>query len=191
MSQGLELLTPPVSEPVTLAEAKAHLRVEHSADDGLLGGMIAAARLVIEQQTGRALLPQSWRLWCDAWPAADLLVLPKPPLRSVSAILLYGADDASTVWPSAAYRVESAAQPGQIQLREGQSWPSLSRMRSGLSVSFVVGYADAAAVPETLKLAIKQLVAHWYEQRGEATANVAEIPFGVTALLSPYRQVQL
>jgi uncharacterized phiE125 gp8 family phage protein len=191
MSQGLELLTPPVSEPVTLAEAKAHLRVEHSADDGLLGGMIAAARLVIEQQTGRALLPQSWRLWCDAWPAADLLVLPKPPLRSVSAILLYGADDASTVWPSAAYRVESAAQPGQIQLREGQSWPSLSRMRSGLSVSFVAGYADAAAVPETLKLAIKQLVAHWYEQRGEATANVAEIPFGVTALLSPYRQVQL
>lgn len=191
MSQGLELLTPPASELVTLAEAKAHLRVEHNVDDSLLNGLITAARLFVEQQTGRALLPQTWRLWGDAWPEAAVLQLPKPPLRSVSAILIYAPDDSSTVWSSSDYRVEVAAQPGQIQLREGQSWPSLSRSRSSFSITFVAGYADAVAVPEVLKLAIKQLVAHWYEQRGEATTHSTEIPFGVTALLAPYRLVQL
>jgi len=191
MSQGLELLTPPTSELVTLAEAKAHLRVEHNVDDSLLSGLITAARLFVEQQTGRALLSQTWRLWGDAWPEAAVLPLPKPPLRSVSTILIYAADDSSTVWSGSAYRVEVATQPGQIQLREGQSWPSLGRSCSSFSITFVAGYADAAAVPEVLKLAIKQLVTHWYEQRGEVTAHGAEIPFGVTALLAPYRMVQL
>lgn len=191
MSQGIELLTPPVSEPVTLAEVKAHLRVEQNADDSLLSALITAARLLVEQQTGRALLPQTWRLWLDMWPDDVKLVLPKPPLRSVTNVTLYAADDSSAVWTSSAYRVDSAVQLGQIQLREGQGWPSLSRSQSGLSITFVAGYADATSVPEPLKLAIKHLVAHWYERRGEATGHLAEVPFGATALIAPYRLVQL
>lgn len=71
------LLTPPAAEPLSLAQAKAFLRVEHDDDDELIAALIAGSRLHIEAQTRRALMTQSWRLVRDAWPQDGLVeVLP-------------------------------------------------------------------------------------------------------------------
>ncbi len=206
---GLELVSGPVVEPVSLSDIKAQARIDGTADDAFLNTLIVAARQWAEQYTGCALLTQSWRLWLDQWPvgsdpwwdgtrdgaivaaAAQAISLPKAPLQNVTEVRVYQADDTSTVWPAGAYQVDNIARPGRLVLRAGQSWPSPGRAAQGVAVSFVAGYASAAAVPEPIKAALKQLVAHWYEQRGEATPPMVEAPYGVRALLNPYRMRQL
>ncbi len=79
------LLAGPASEPVTLADAKTFLRVDHDADDVLIGSLIAAARRLVETATRRALITQTWRLVRDAWPAGGRLRVLPAPLRGVVA----------------------------------------------------------------------------------------------------------
>lgn len=58
---------PAAAEPVTLAEAKQHLVVIHDADDTLILAYIAAAREVVEQQTGYALVAATYD-WTPGLP---------------------------------------------------------------------------------------------------------------------------
>lgn len=205
---GLELVSGPVAEPVSLDEVKTQARIDGTADDAFLGTLIVAARQWTEQYTGRALMTQNWRLWLDQWPvgndpwwegtregsivaaAAQVLSLPKAPLQSVTEVRVYQGDDSSTVWPGSAYQVDNAAAPGRLILRAGQSWPIPGRAAQGIAVLFIAGYANAAAVPEPVKAALRQLVTHWYEQRGETAPPPVEAPYGVRALLNPYRMRQ-
>src|SRR4051812_37958797 len=86
------LLTAPAIEPVSLAEAKAFLRVEHDDDDGVIAALVAGARIYVEAQTRRALITQSWRLSLDAWPASGRIEVRPAPLRSLSAARVYRFD---------------------------------------------------------------------------------------------------
>ena len=190
MIVGLERIVAPVAEPVSLEEIKAQARVDDGGEDALLTGLIVAAREWVELYTGRAVMTQTWRLWLQQWPIDRAFVeVPRMPLQSVSQVMLYAADETSSVWSSAAYSVDQAA--GRMWLRDGQAWPLAGRAMRGISVDFVAGYADSAHVPEAIKLAIRQLVTHWFEQRGEAGEMLREIPFGVAALLAAYRKVSL
>src|SRR5690349_16359269 len=90
---SLSLITPPVGEPVTLADAKAHLKIDTSDDDALIGQLITAARARVEWHTGRALMTQSWILWLDRWPDDGIVAIPLAPLAAVTAVTLYGRDD--------------------------------------------------------------------------------------------------
>ena len=47
------LLAGPAMEPVLLAEMKAHLRLDGTAEDDLLGALIAAARVAVETEIRR------------------------------------------------------------------------------------------------------------------------------------------
>src|SRR5690242_14642320 len=77
------LLTPPAVEPLSLAEAKAFLRVEHDDDDDIIAALIAGARIHVEAQTRRALITQSWRLVRDCWPQDGRIEVRPAPLRSL------------------------------------------------------------------------------------------------------------
>ncbi len=190
MHYGLELLTPPVGEPVSLAELKAQARIETDADDTVLTALITAARRWVEQETGLALLPQSWRLWLDCWPEQDALILPRAPLRSIVNVTLYDVAGNASTWSSAAYQADTTALPGRLLCNDGQSWPLPGRARRGIAISFSAGYADAASIPAPLQLALKQLATWWAEQRGDEAAQQA-IPQMVRSLLAPYRLVSL
>lgn len=188
----LVLVTPPAIEPVTLAEAKAHLRVDSTADDTLIQGLIQAAREAAESFTGRALIHQTWRLTLDAWPAQKLpwwdgvvdgadvagpaaaIFLPRPPLASVAEIRTYAANDLASPVPASVYDVDTSGIPGRVRLRDGQSWPEPGRTLSGIEIDFVAGYgATAAAVPQTLRLGILAEVARLYENRGDGSEGNA------------------
>ena len=80
------LLAGPAEEPVSLAEAKAFLKVDDIAEDALISTLIGAARLHIEGVTSKALLAQSWRLVLDNWPEGGVVKLPVSPLLSVTGI---------------------------------------------------------------------------------------------------------
>jgi len=200
------LITPPAVEPVTLTELKAHARIDTSADDALAAMLITAARLWAESYTRRAFMTQTWRLSLDAWPESSVVELPRPPLTNVDEITTYDDNDAGTIWGAENYYVDTGNEPGRLALRAGRTWPVPTRAVKGISIDFTAGYGTTASdVPEAIKLAIKQLAAHWYEHRGEAVvmgssrhdavANQTGVnmPLVIQALLDPYtiRSVRL
>lgn len=203
--RSLKLVTPPAAEPVTLAEAKQQARIDIADDDSFVSALIVAARQWAESYTGRAFIAQIWQVWLDDAPGAgdelafgvsDLsradrgfILLPRAPLISVDSVQTYDDSDAATLWPPANYYVDTAHEPGRIALRNGAAWPLPTRAANGLMIQYTAGYgADASAVPGAIKTAISQLVAHWHEHRGEASADaLAMAPLTVRAVLDPYR----
>lgn len=189
---SLELVTPPETEPVTLAEMKAHARIDTDADDALVTTLITAARQWAEQTTRRAFIAQTWRLWLDAIPEGNVVTLPRSPLASVASVTTFDDDDAGTVFAAENYFADNASEPGRLALRSGADWPVPGRAVNGFMIEYTAGYGeDADDVPEPVRLAIRQLVAHWYEHRGEAvmmsSQSTVNVPLIIQALLNPYR----
>lgn len=211
------LTVPPSVEPVLLADAKQQARIDTTADDTLVGYLITGARQWVEQYTGRALITQTWQLWLDFWPGAmelwwdgvrqgpvtgldrvSYIVLPRPPLVSVNSVQYFDNTDTGTVWDVSNYFVDTIRSPGRVALRLGAVWPVPERLTNGIMVEYIAGYGgDGTSVPEAIKTAIRQLVAHWYEYRGEAAAGASArgttifpsvpVPLVIQALLDPYR----
>jgi uncharacterized phiE125 gp8 family phage protein len=187
---GLSLITPPDEEPVTLAEAKAHLRVDVDDDDALIARLISAARRAAESYTGRVFLAQSWRLSLDAWPenANRALEVPKPPLIAVTLVQSFDRNDAATTLDEESYLVDSTGVTARIVLRETTVLPSPLREANGIAVAFDAGYGSASDVPDAIKTAILSFVAHLYQSRGDGEVPP---PFDALAQLAPYRVVSL
>ena len=83
---ALVLLSAPVSEPVTVSEAKEHLRLDGSAEDVLVASLILTSRLHIEAALGVALINQAWTLRLDKWPACNEVAIPMSPLQGITAV---------------------------------------------------------------------------------------------------------
>ena len=191
---ALVLTSGPAVEPVSLAEAKAHLRIDGSAEDTLISSLIITSRLHIEAALGLALITQSWSYFLDAWPEGPELALPLRPIQSISAVKLYAADESVTVVPADTYLLDGAATPTRLVRRAGLPWPIPSRAANGIEIALVAGYGDAAAdVPAPIRQAILLLVAHWHEHREPIAigAPSAPVPSMVSELLQPYRRVRL
>lgn len=184
------LITPPAEEPVTLAEAKAHLRLEHDLDDAYVTQLIVAARQYVEKICWRALVSQTWELVLNEFPVSDYIELPKGELRSITSVTYVDANGATQTWDAANYEVDSVTIPGRIRLGYLLSWPSGSRtVWNAVTIRYVVGWANAAAVPAPIKQAVLLLVSQLYEHRTPEVLGtiVSPVAFSFSALLSPYR----
>lgn len=200
---ALQLVTGPAEEPISLAEAKSHLRVSFADDDPLIQNLIYTAREEAEARTERALCTQTWKLVADSWPALpafslswqgafDQFQLPLPPLQSVTSIVYKDTAGVPTTLGSSNYIVDTASEPGRVALAYSQAWPgSALQPISGVTVTFVAGYGTAFVVPQSIKQAMLLLIGHWYENREEVVVDnrVAsiELPKGAEALLWRYR----
>ena len=189
---GLVLLTGPAEEPVSVEEAKAHLRVSTAADDALIGSLIAAAREHVEARCRRALVTQVWDLYLDAFPAGEEIELAMPPLRAVESVTFFRDDGTSGVMSSLEYVVDAVGEPGAVVLAKGAGWPSAElRPRNGVRVRFEAGYGGAEDVPRAIRQAVLLIVGALYENREQVIVaqgvNLALLPFGIEALLAPYR----
>jgi len=184
------LLSPPSVEPVTLEDIKAHARIEHNEDDVLITALLAAARQWCEHYTRRAFISQQWDLALSKVPSSREVLLPRGPLLSITQVQMFDDRDNVSLWSSDLYYADTVASPGQLVLRKDASWPSPSRCHNGLVITYEAGYgATGEDVPTPIKLAIKQLVLHWYEYRGDAvsTTMTNKAPLTIEALLDPYR----
>ena len=174
---SLALITPPAEEPVTLAAFKEHIKVDDPAEDASLAGYLLAARRTIEARYNLAIIAQAWRLTLETAPAEIALSL--SPVLAIDSVGIVRAGVAETL-PASAFEARTGA-AARVRLKAG--YPG-----AGLVIAFTAGWADAAAVPEELKLAVKTLAAHFYERReGEAGDGAP----GVVRILSAYRQVRL
>jgi len=212
--------TDPASEPVTKAELDAHLRgdgVLEANEADLLDSLILAAREYVEEFTRRALITQSWTLVMDAWPQAKgdnlgwwdgvregsissgtqgFVELPIGQLQSVTSVTTYDNDNSSTVFASSNYFLDTNATPGQLILNTGTVWPVFTRTRNGIEIEYVAGYGDNATdVPGALRQAVKQLAAHWYENRElvktQSDQNQAMAPVHVQSILNRWKVQRL
>jgi len=185
---GLSLYAAPGTEPVSLAEAKAHLRVTHTDEDSLIAELIAAARQWFEEQTYRALVTQTWDLKLDEFPRGeDPIRLPRAPLQSVTSITYTDTVGATQTLAAAAYVVSATRQPGVIRPAYGYVWPEAQDKPDAVTVRFVAGYGAAAAVPAQIKAAIKLLIGQLYEFREQLTERpTQEIPAGAQRIMQLY-----
>jgi uncharacterized phiE125 gp8 family phage protein len=201
----MQLITPPAAEPVSLAEAKLHLRVDFDEDDALILALISAARQAAEMLTQRQLVTARWRMVLDSFPSCGLMgvpagqtftlpghaiLIPKSPLQSMLEIRYLDMAGVSQVMPSAHYTVDKACEPARITPVFGQIWPVALPQIGAVSVTFDAGYGSAADVPEGLKSWIKlrlgSLYAHREEVASMARGRIDPLPF-VDGLLDPYK----
>lgn len=184
------LVTPPGTEIVTLTEAKAHLRVTHTDEDALIASVISAAQGWVEDFTERALITQTWDYFLDAFPCE--IVLPLPPLQSVTSVKYVDPDGVEQTLASSEYTVDTAAVNGIVRLGYGKSWPSTRVQANAVTVRFVAGYGVASAVPAAIKSACLLIIGELYARREHALvgAPIAVVPVSAEYLLWPYRSVR-
>lgn len=188
---ALTLLTPPAAEPVALSDARAHLRLDATEEDVLLGSLLTAARMAIEAATRRAFLSQSWRLTLDDWPTQPVEI-PLAPVLTIDAVKVATIGGSMLTIDPAFYEVDAASTPPRLAAKRGQAWPMPATRLAGIAIDFTAGYAAAADVPDPLKQAILMLAAHWFENRTPVSFGAgAEIPAMVAALIAPYRRFNL
>ena len=198
----LVLTSAPAEEPVTLAELKAWLKLDDDAQDDLLTSLLATARAVLEDITGRACVASQWTAYYDAWPragtyvgacAAREIALPKCPLLpgdelGVESVTYLDEDGTEQTLDAADYTVEAGVSPnryGRLRLVAGAAIPSLGDFPGALRVTFHAGYGAAADVPAEIKSAIKQLAGHFHTNPVPVnTGNiVTEVPYTLKFLI--------
>jgi uncharacterized phiE125 gp8 family phage protein len=180
-------------EPVSLAEAKAHLRVDQDYEDALIAQLIVAARSFVERTLSLALITQGWSYFLDALPRSLAVALPISPVQAVSAVKLHGADGGAVTLEAESYSVDVLSQPARLVLN-GAMPAVVARALNAFEIAFSAGYGDDAAdVPAPLRQAIMLLVAHWFERREPVAlgATAQEVPATVAGLLLPYLRVRL
>lgn len=185
-SMAVEIVSAPAEEPVSLQEAKDHLRVEVTADDGLIARLITDAREWAERYTRRALVTQTWRLWAYQFPdchydqdgigrdAACLdctaLRLPGGKVQSVANVKYIDAAGTLQTLAGTEYTLDAKdpQRPARLVPAYGKAWPGTRDEPNAVQVEYVTGYGAAAAVPAIARQAIL-LHAGWHYEQREAT----------------------
>ena len=144
-----KIITEPAVEPVTLAEAKAHLRVDTVDDNLFITSLIIDARQGAETKTRRVFVTQTWTEILDEFPAT--IILPYPPLQSVTHIKYIDANGTQQTMSSADYIVDTQSAPARITPAFGKSWPGIQSRINAVEIQFVAGYGLAAVVPQKIK----------------------------------------
>ena len=218
--RSLVRATEPANNPVTLAEAKLHLRIDSADDDTLITNLITAATRWAEDYCDRTFCHTQWTMRLDSFygavgnpvqfglkadgnniegrqgtvPSLDV-ELPRPPMVLASTatavtITYTPSDGASTATlATTEYRVDRHATPGVCRPLYGQTWPSHLVDQNSVAVTWWAGYsATGASVPAQVKSAILLIVGHLWSNRDAAQEGaLAEVPFGVKAMLDTIR----
>ncbi len=184
----IAIITPPTIEPVSLAEAKLFLRIDQSAEDGLIATLIGAARAAVEAGCGKALITRRVREGLDIWRRDSVggAVLGLGPVTNIVAVRLIASNGAQSVIESDRYRLEGGGDRPRLVFEAGV--PATLRSAGGIEIEYDAGFApDAASLPVALRLSTLQIVGALYEARlGEAA-----IPEAARALMRAFAPARL
>lgn len=187
--RSLKTLSRPVVEPVSLAEAKSHCRVDGTQDDGYIQGLISSAREWVESYMDETIIHTQYVMKLDQFPAE--ITLPRPPMATAgtttAVAITYTVDSSgqTATLSTSQYRVDRDSMPGTLRPLYGEVWPPHLMDYNSITVTWWGGrHSDASDVPQRIKTAILWLVGMWYERRMAADqVSLSEIPFGVKSLL--------
>lgn len=165
----------------------------NALSDTLITAQIVAAREYAEEHCSRALIEQTWELYLDAFPDEEI-VLPRPPLLSVTTVLYLDTAGVQQTLAPADYKVDAISEPAEIVAAYGKSWPATRAERNAVVVTYKAGYGTtAAAVPQQIRQAILLLIGEMYERREEAIvgASINQNVLSAKSLLNSYRIIQI
>lgn len=183
----IQIVTPPSSEPLTLAEVKEFLRVDHSDDDATLAIFITAARQLCESYTRMALLPTTFEEYFDDFPQYtgtfnDEIRLSRSPVSAVTYVKYIDGNETTITANAADYKIDTISRPARISPDNG--WFGTYETINAVFVRYVAGFADAASVPAPLKHGMMLVIGDMYENR---TDSVKRLPTASEYLWNPYR----
>jgi uncharacterized phiE125 gp8 family phage protein len=180
----VKIITAVATEPITLADAKVHLRVEvgFTDDDALITALITAAREFAEHYTGRALAPQTLELALDAFPL-DNIELIGSPVTSITTVKYIDVVGVEQTLSSALYTLNDYGVSAGIEQAYNSPWPDTQAVANAVKVRYVAGYT---AIPKTVRAAMLLMIGDFYENRQETITGtiVQEVKTGVKALLN-------
>lgn len=195
-------ITPAVNTPISLAELKVHLRIDHTDEDALITSCLKAATEWVQNYTRRVIATETWLMVLDDFPsgADPLIFLPFGKIQSVSNIV-YADTETTTVTLTGPSSGSSPVGTGYQEsiINEtapfllppySDSWPSVTRVVDPVKVTFVAGYGDtgdspAPNFPEGLLAAIRVMAADYYERR--SSDDVQNVAFDAARnLAGPY-----
>lgn len=180
------LITPPVAEPLTLADVKSHLRLDGSDEDSLLASLIRTARDHLERVSELALITQTFRLYLDLWPEEGIVAIDRGPVQALTEIRVFNADGVEQIVNLDFHVLDGGSRPARLHLRNR---PMPGEPLNGIEIDFVAGFGDAGInVPDTLKRAMLIHIAQMFEFRGAVSAadQPAVIPDGYDRLIAPF-----
>jgi hypothetical protein len=210
---AIVVVTPPTAEPVSLEEAKAHLRIDGGDEDTYVASLIIAARDAAELFTRRRFMEQTLDLFLDRFPGRLCYLgeyarairntpftseiyeipIPVPPTQSVTSIKYTDPAGAMQTLDTAEYQVDVASEPARLRPAYGKPWPSTRQVMNAVQIRLVAGYA-AGKVPGSIKAAILLTIGKLHENREDALldnrAAEVELPNGAQSLLWPYRDLR-
>jgi uncharacterized phiE125 gp8 family phage protein len=177
---GLQIVSP-AAPVLTVGDAKAHCRIDGSADDASVAQWIAAATRKVEADTERALLTQTWRLGLDRFPSfRGAIDLPLRPVLSVTSILYFDSNNDGSTLDGLNYIVDSIGH--RIGLTPIGSWPTDLRSFAPIQILFTCGAATPEEIPENLLHAVRLAVAWFSENREPTKAETTSYD----ALIAPF-----
>lgn len=197
---SLTIHTAPAVEPVSVAEAKLHCKIDSADEDAAVTLLIKAARRYCENYRRESFILTVWNLGLDRFPRLrdrrggclttpyfdrDAILLPVGPAISVTGILY--ADTAGDGQVFGDYDVDLSSRPGRIRPEYGVSWPQTREQMNAVAVTFSAGYGAAGSnVPEHLREAMLLLIGHWYRNREAVNIGniTTELPLGARDLLN-------
>ncbi|MEM7619771.1 MAG: head-tail connector protein [Pseudomonadota bacterium] len=180
----------PATTPISLSEAKAHLRVLHSDEDTLITSLITAAVSYLDGRhgiLGRSLITQSWEYRIHCFPYHQVIKIPLPPLRSVVSVTYIDDNGIEQTLSPSQYVVDTSDLVGKIYSAYDITWPTTRDEPYAVRIAFTSGFGVAADVPAPIKQALLLLIGHFYLNReavNEKTLKAA--PMAVEALIGPY-----
>lgn len=203
----ITVVTPPATEPLSLAEARLFLREDNDEEDALITALIVAARQAAEQELGRYLINQTLEQALDRFPGDYSPLAPRyaarcdyldpyeirlPPVQSVTSISYVDLTGALQVLAADQYAVDVRSRPARITPAYATFWPYAREQRNAVIIRFVAGYGEAEAVPECIKHWMKLRIKAAYDHRDvfalDPRAAFAQLPDTyINGLLDPER----
>lgn len=153
---------------LTVEEAKRHLRITSSSEDGDIEALVAVAQDHIERTSGRAFLTAKYRLTVESFPSCGELRLPRVPVQTIDSVTYLDADGAEQTLSDSLYRLSRAAFSSSSQavaLVTDAPFPVTDWTGDAVSVSFTAGETDAANLPRELVHLTKLVVGTLYRER--------------------------
>lgn len=154
---ALKIITPPAAEPITLDEAKQHLRIIGSDDDIILLSMIRQAREFCEDFQNKKYITQTLEMVLDSFPNCNCISFDGcSPVQSVESIKYYDTSEQEYIFDSSNYIVDTDSFVNRIVLGYCKLWPTIALQTvNAVRIRFTAGFGDKAeSIPETVKWAM-------------------------------------
>jgi len=179
-----KLITPATESPVSLQEAKDHLRVEWDEENNLILSTIQAATQAAEQYLWSAIMEQEFEAKVDNF--CHILRIEKGGVSEITEINYLDSNGDNQILSPSKYSVDIVSEPARILFND---IPTVkTQTLHPVTIKFKAGKSDVSEVNQAIKHAILMIIGHLFEHREDVgMVQMYQVPMGAKWLLNPYR----